>query len=478
MTYIRSNILNLNGKLMEIKKSTYASILAGLLALSSCSHEGPAATGLTGDGNSIYFRSYLPTVTQTRAGVITKENLKECRVTSFNPNDRKPIDSETGEMTPYFSDIRFEKDGEGRFLPQGEESCIWPDLRSRLHFFAYYPAVETMQETIDDGQFNLVNYSEKAEDGSHVLDYRLERFQVAPDIADQVDFITAYANGTGHDNGENGIELDFTHQLARIELAAWGASDKYDFEIAGVRVGNALTEGDFCFASLISTAGGSASWLKTEQGLVEHIFSSGESIVLISKDGFHSTAENASSIMGNSGPAMVIPMADKIEAWEGKGDSKTGEASYSTDKLYISVLLRVTNRGEETVVYPYPNDSDNIPVVYLAIGGDGMVIRKVYLIDGNYYTSDVKNDDLRYSPGENEEVHGYCWAALPVGAKWEAGKIYSYKLNYTTGIGWQDPSDPNPGEPIIERGKVPFEVNVKEWVAAEDHNPNLDVPKR
>lgn len=463
------------------KKTTIYTALAGILALSSCSQEGPAGTDLPGSGNRIYFRSYIPTITQTRAVVITKGNLTECQVTGFNPDDRKHVDSETEEMTTYFSDIHFEKDAEGRFLPQDEESCIWPDSKSRLHFFAYHPSADTMQETIDKSKFRLANHSKKADDGTSVLDYRLEGFQVASDIADQVDFIAAYANGTGQDNGDSGIKLDLTHRLSRVEISAWGASDKYDFEIAGVRIGNVVAQGDFCFSSLLSTPDNTDGWINTSdnQAPVEHIFTQGEALILLSRgNGSHASAEDAASIMGDSGPAMVIPMAEQIEAWEGKGDPDIDSPQYSTDRLYFSVLLRVTNRAEETVVYPYPNDRDNIPTVYLAVGNDGKVIRRVYLIDGDYYTSNVKNDDLKYIPRKSDEVHGYCWAALPVGAKWEAGKIYTYKLNYSTGIGWQDPSDPNPGEPIIERGKIPFEVNVEEWVAAEDYNPNLDVPKR
>lgn len=463
---------------MNKKKTIYVA-LAVLLTLPSCVQEGPASAVLAGKGNRIYFRSYLPTVTQTRASVITKENLTECQVTAFNPDDRNH--SAEGVMSPYFSDLHYEKDGEGHFLPQSEESCMWPDSKSRLHFFAYYPSAAGMQETADGDYFNLVNYSRKAEDGMYVFDYRLESFQVAPDIADQVDFIAAYANGTGQDNGDAGIDLTFSHQLARIELSAWGASDKYDFEIAGVRIGNAVAQGDFCFSSITPASGKSSPWIKTDgnQAPVEHIFTEGESIVHISKDnGLHTTAESAASIMGTAGPAMVIPMTEKIEAWEGKGDPEIETPNYSTDKLYFSVLLRVTNKVEKTVVYPYPNDRDNIPMVHLAVGEEGKVIRRVYLIEEEYYTANQKSDEFKYTPKDTEEVYDFSWAALPVGAKWEAGKIYTYKLNYSTGIGWQDPSDPNPGEPIIERGKIPFEVNVEEWIAAEDHNPNLDVPKR
>lgn len=466
-------------KIMGMRIYVYAA-LAVLLTLTSCVQEGPAGAGLSGDANRIYFRSYLPTVTLTRAGVITKENLTECRVTSINQDD-KNFDPQTGSMTPYFSDISFEKDSQGNFLPKDEESCIWPNAKSRLHFFAYYPSAEGMQNAIDKNKFNLANYSKKIADGSHVLDYRLENFKIAPDIADQVDFITAYANGTGQDNGESGVKLDFSHQLARIEISAWGASDKYDFEIVGVRIGNVLTEGDFCFHTHTSESGSDLAWINTEDNLspIEHIFTEGESIVFLNKDnGKHISSDKAASIMGNAGPAMVIPMAEKIEAWEGKGDPEIDTPKYSTNKLYFSVLLRVTNREENTVVYPYPNDLDSITTEYLAVRNDGKISKKVYLIDEEYYTANQKNDEFKYTPSETEEVHGYCWASIPIGAKWEAGKIYTYKLNYTTGIGWHDPSDPNPGEPIIERGMIPFEIEVEDWIADEDHNPNLDVPKR
>ena len=98
-----------------MKTYIYAAV-AGILALSSCSQEAPSAAGLSGDGHRIYFRSYLPTVTQTRAGVISQENLSECRVTAIRIDT--PTGSATGEITPYFDDIRFVKDSAGRFIAQ------------------------------------------------------------------------------------------------------------------------------------------------------------------------------------------------------------------------------------------------------------------------------------------------------------------------------------------------------------------------
>lgn len=444
-------------------------VLVILLTLSSCVQEGLVVDEPMVEDNRIYFRSNLPGITETRAGVISQDGLTECKVTSINPDDSYHIDPATGEISTYFSNLSIVKDAEGRFHTQDESTGLWPDYKSRLHFFAYYPSVESMRESIDAESFNLVNNSKKSGETVNI-DYRLENFKVASDISRQVDFITAYSNGTLQENGKSGINLNFIHQLAQIDISAWGTNEKYDFEIAGVRIGNAVTKGDFNFSSSSETY----PWINTATDKpVEHVFGPGESIIHVTKD--------AASIMGNGGPAMVIPMTEKIEAWEGNADPATSLPSYSTNKMYFSVLLRVKNKNNE-IIYPYPNDKDNIPVTYLAVKSDGIgetkIVRRVYLIKGNYYTADRENEEFRYTPDTTEEIHGYCWASLPVAAKWEAGKIYTYKLNYTTGIGWQDPSDPNPGDPIIERGKIPFEVEVEEWVANEDYNSDLNVPKR
>ena len=443
-----------------MKISTYTALFAIFLTLASCSQDLQVESGLAAEGTRIFFRSYLPGVNLTRGGVVSDDNLTECRVTCINPSDDTLTDSETGEITPYFSDIRFIKEDE-LFHAQESDTCVWPSTIDILHFFAYQPSAETMQENIDRDKFNLVNNS-RTEDGTTVIDYRLENFRVAPDIADHVDFIAAYADGTQQANGNTGVGLNFRHHLARIELIAWSESIRYDIEIAGVRIGNAITEGDFNFSSLISTSGEAGEWLNTSghQSSVEHIFDSGESPVHIGRNA-QVTQEHALSIMGYSGPAMVIPMAERTEAWGGLDDPGTGTEKYTTDKLYFSVLLRVKNWADQ-MVYPYPDDQYNIPTVSLAVGNDGKVIGRVYKIEGSYYTADKKNEEFRYTPSETEEIRDYCWAALPVAAKWEPGKIYTYKLNYTNGIGWHDPSYPVPGEPILEE-RVVVNVEVSDW---------------
>ena len=459
-----------------IKKKLIYLALGSLFVLPSCSQDEPSKIEHPGDGNRIYFRSYLPAVTQTRAGVVSSDNFNTCQVTCFNPDNAELVDTLSGALTPYFNDVCFQKDASGRFLSQGDNKCIWPDAQSKLHFFAYYPSADSLKKASGSGFFNFVNASRLTE-GKAVLDYRIEKFHVSTEIAAQVDFLTAYASGSLVENADKGIELDFKHQLTRVELSAWGANEKYDFEIAGVRIGNPLVEGDLNLSALSTSA---SPWLNTEghQASVEHIFSTGEEIVVLSKSAASHASENeAASVMGTAGPAMVIPMSKRIEAWEGKKDPAIEAIPYSTDKMYFSILLRVKNKENE-VAYPYPNDRDNMTVIYLAVDKDGKVTKRLYKIDDTYYTTSEKSDAAKYTPTATEEIRGFGWAALPVAAKWEAGKIYTYKLNYSDGIGWHDPDDPKPGDPILERGKIPFDVTINEWTPAQDYDSDLNVPKR
>ena len=201
---------------MEMKKNIYTA-LAVLLTMPSCVQEGPGDMLPEEGQQRIYFRSYLPAVTETRAGVLSNDNLTECQVSCLNPDDATLIDSSTGLMSPYFSDMRFAKHADGHFLAEKADSTRWPNSTSRLHFFAYFPSVGSMKGNIDSQKFNLVNRS-LSNGGTPVLDYRMEGFKVAREISDQVDLIAAYANGTLQENSNSGLALNFSHQLARIEI--------------------------------------------------------------------------------------------------------------------------------------------------------------------------------------------------------------------------------------------------------------------
>lgn len=451
--------------------------LGALILLPSCSQDQPSQAELRDDANRIYFRSYLPSVTTSRAAVVDNDNFTQCQVTCFNPDDPTLIDQSTNALKPYFTDRSFTRQADGNFLADGND-LYWPNVDSKLHFLAYSPSVAGMKETCGDDCFNLINSSRVLPDGTTAFDYRIEQFTVAHEIADQVDFVTAHAVTSLGENGSPGVALNFIHRLARVEISAWGANEKYDFEIAGVRIGNPLIQGDFNLSGALTSTAGTSLWENTgKQGVVEHIFSTGEKIVTVGK-GRHATEATAVSVMGETGPAMVIPMTSRIEAWEGKNDPAITDTDYTTDRMYFSILVRVLNRDGE-VAYPYHNDRDGMEVIYLAIDRSGKITSRLYNINGRYFTTpEPTEDDQEYIPGDSEKICGFGWASLPVGARWDAGKIYTYRLNYSAGIGWHDPSDPHPGEPIIERGHIPFDVTVNDWIPAEDYDSDINVPKR
>lgn len=459
---------------MDKMKLIYT-VLVTLLLFSSCSQEEPSKGEDRSKDRRICFRSYLPSVTQSRANVIDAANFNTCHVTGFNPHDSEYVDSESGRVTELFHNVPFEKDGD-KFYAKDNESCVWPDAESMLHFLAYYPSDTVMKVHGGDGTFNLVNRS-KMDGDAFNIDYKFEKFWISSDISKQVDFITAYKSAKLEESVGDGLMLNFKHQLARVELEVWGANDKYNFEMAGVKLGNAVTKATFDFSSIIKESTDRTSpWIPEEnpREAVSYIFSEGDKVVKLNKaSGLHTSENDAVSIMGKGGAAMVIPDPSRIEAWEGKSHSHI-------DKMYFSVLLRVKNLDDE-IVYPYPNDKDGMNVIYFAVNTkneEDEIIGRLYKLDGEFYTTSEKSDGSRFVSGENEEIRGFGWAALPVPSNWEAGKIYTYKLDYSKGIGWHDPGDPNPGEPIIERGKIPFGIEIDEWLPAENFQSGIEVPKR
>ena len=68
--------------------------------------------------------------------------------------------------------------------------------------------------------------------------------------------------------------------------------------------------------------------------------------------------------------------------------------------------------------------------------------------------------------GANNEIVEFGWAAVPVAVNWERGKKYVYTLDFSDGVGIQDPEDPRPGTPIIGDG-IKFSVSVVDWTEQE-----------
>ncbi|MDE5856877.1 MAG: hypothetical protein K2H32_00735, partial [Muribaculaceae bacterium] len=255
----------------------------------------------------------------------------------------------------------------------------------------------------------------------------------------------------------SGVALKFEHQLARVDIKAWGNPTTFDIEIAGIRLGNVNIESnlDFSLKPNISSAAKDSTqngqWLTKPapiKGVVEYIYREGEPVIQIKNGGKYTTSTNATSLMGNAGSAFVIPAS--YSKWD---KQKTGTG------IYISVLLRVKDiYGME--LYPNieranmdtSNTTENMNVIYFAVNkSTGVINKRIYKKGGDYYYAD-EGATIPYIASANEEIRDYGWAALPISTSTtnlKSGCQYTFTLNYTNGVGVEDPADVLPGMAII-----------------------------
>ncbi|MBD5171409.1 MAG: fimbrillin family protein [Bacteroidales bacterium] len=430
-------------------------LLSAALLLTACSDEDAVDIN---DGNNkpIKFRPSLPSLS-SRANIVTKDNLPHFYVSAFNPSDNDLV-TPAGLLKEYISKALITNDAGQELLTS--EDCLWPAPGKdggKMAFFAFYPDVEGA---------TLVNAT-TLNGNEPSIDYKLTNFRVAADIADQQDFITAYASGSIDENLFTGITFNFEHKLSRIELQARGENKSCDIEIAGVRIGGVGVGGTFDFKP---TQGGGNWTGNVDKGIVEYIYRNGDQIVSIDKtDGSSLTAKEAISIMGSkigndNNCAMLLPAA--YSAWDYSYDGRNEK-----NQMYISVLLRVIDAtptdGYGLQRYPYTQNTDgadasDISRVYFAVdkATGKNVVTRLYKNNNNYFTDEAFT--TVYTLSGDEEVKEFGWAALPVTGDWEPGYIYTYTLDYTSGVGLHDPENPEAGKPIIS-DKVGVSVTVKEW---------------
>lgn len=444
-------------------KSSYLTLTGAALLLSACSEsDGPLRD--RSENEQIVFRSSLPALT-SRSAVTTTENLGHFYVTGFDAQDPERLIS--GRLEPLFGNQRVD-------IVEGKDiytsaNCMWPRVGREsevVTFFAFSPALNP-----GDGS-ELMNRSALG-----AVDYTLDGFRIAPDIADQVDFIAAHTKGTMERNLFSGIHLPFEHKLCRVNVKAWGKHKSCDIEIAGVRFGGVYKKANFNFRDDYLAPG---YWTDLDdKGTVEYIFDDGDYVVSIKNNNpANHTIDGAQSIMGNTQPdgnnAMLLPTTYSTP-WGGAADGKN-----TANGLYISVLLRITD------VTPSAGKNDaplqRFPYVELSQGADALSVEREYLAvetatnkvrgrvyknpETGVYCSDAKCEQP-FSLPAGQEIREYGWAAVPITGVWEAGYIYTYTLDYSTGVGLLDPEvttgSPAAGDPVIS-DRVGITYSVKEWL--------------
>lgn len=421
-----------------MKTSKYKYIIAAvacLLAISSCTDdENNGGKGLT-DDNVIALR--LPRAS-SRGAELGSDGFNEVYVSAFLGSHN----SSDGRV--YFENIPFtyaRTVGEARIF-ESTPSYYWPV--TNLEFFAFCPSVDGELSNTEAG-------------------YKLNGFKVDANIAEQIDFIATHASGS-YDDYKNadvkGVTMTFNHQLSQVAVKGISNNKYYDFEVAGIRLGKTAVGGDFNFCGdshAESPSKPTGMWENLVDGNAEYIFRPGDATVTLS--------ENSSSFMGGGGNAMLIP--NDRNAWEGKAATAKWNSqnyAYSPDGMYISVLGRITAKDEpDRVIYPYtaytaPNQTP-MQKVYFIVDGENKIV-----------ASDV---DSQTVPQAGQKLKAFGWVAIPVAAAWEAGKRYVYTLDFSKGFGLHDPSDPEPGKPIVD-WEVSASVSVEPWVEEENFDVDLD----
>ena len=433
-----------------------ALLLLPAFMLFSCSQD-EEPLNVEGDGDlEIVFKAGLPGV-ETRSESYETGSLDDgFHVTAFCPEDETTIDG-SGNMQAYF-DYQLVTKTPGMGDAFRSEMCRWPEntgtKEGTLKFFAFYPSLEALRERADVGNTNFTLKNSSTKKGTTITyKYVMEKFRVNRDISRHVDFVMTTVQENRKNGLYSGVALQFEHQLARVDFKAWGNPTAYDVEIAGIRMGNVNIESglDFTQAPNISyiksdyTQNG--RWITPQtKGVVEYIYREGESVIQIKNGGKYNTLAKATSLMANAGSAFVIP--GSYSAWT-KTKANTG--------IYISVLLRVKDI-DGMQQYPYiegagmnaTTTTANMNVIYFAVDkSTGLINKRVYKKNGEYYADEATT--IPYTKNANEEIRDYGWAALPVSSGYtlKSGCQYTYTLNYSSGVGVEDPADVRPGYPII-----------------------------
>lgn len=442
-----------------MKNIRYAYIALMVLLLASCGQGDEPVNYDTGD-SKVAFIASLPGVISRAKNDINDANVLYNNGQGFLMTVFRSDNAAAGRLKPLESEVEISvtrrHDGAYR-----NDNLRWSDNRGandgKMQFFAIFPSRQQLANSLGvgtDDYFLLKNYSEKMASGAVSYDYRIEKFKIANDISMQTDFVAVAAGGSKTDNLYSGVKLDFEHQLSRVDFLAWGANLEYNVEIAGIKICNVMTQGDFCFnRAPYAVEGDNATghWeypLSYAKDNVEYLYKPGESLFVIDENS-HATKATAESILGKAGNAMLLPC--RHLNWNHRDDPKNLK-----EGMYISVLMRLTKRSTGVQIYPEPLHTQGCDgITCWVVDESGRLVKQVYLKDNVYYAD---TDYMTVYDGKAGEVKEFSWAAIPLAVDWKPGYKYTYTLDYSKGVGVHDPADKsNAVGPIVNV------VGFEEW---------------
>ena len=280
---------------------------------------------------------------------------------------------------------------------------FWGD--ETLHFYAWYPKSEENALVVNTDNGYAITYTP------------------AESAAQQKDFSVAYNTGNKEDNGSAGVNLNFRHALAQVEMVVNNGSTAGNTVIVkGIKVGNAIKSGTFSMPVITTETPADEDNLLTSQWSGNVRTDTGDKNIktysIIHSSPISIASGTQQSVMGAGGNWMMIPQrATEATAWN-------PAAGGAGDKMYMALLVKLMQGS--TTVFPRTETPD-----------------------------DDKEGD-------------YAWTAVPIpaDATLEAGKKYTFTLTFIINTGNAGNLISN-GEEVLSH-PIKLVVSVDDWIEVEN----------
>ncbi len=345
------------------------------------------------------------------------------------------------------------------------------------------------------------------EDGVGQPGYKLGMFHVAQDISRQVDFMTGQIREprqiyeeTKTDSSGNivkvytfhPVDVTLKHRLCNIEVKAKNSNKDYDVDVAGVMLGRPMVYGPmFNFST--------DEWEfppLTRQDLYNpatYAYAPADAKNPVG-DYIHRLGDDAVSLMGNGGNALVLPT--ELGAWDYHDPDNSDAYSFNNEDrpiMFLAALVRVLPKNAivlpsplsiTDMMYPFGKPSDDYEWDYNS-NIDG-IEGGAWVFYGNWYY-DSRYDGWCYDDYYGDEFSttdsGVCkteedtgWICNPITGLWSYNKNvdkgvheeeYSWLLNWRiekgywyyigkeTGAEWEMLTDED-GNPITDEYEYPY----------------------
>lgn len=360
---------------------------ATAIALSSCSSE---ETKDVAKSSNITFRSTVGL--NSRGTEVTTANLSNIWVSAWAGNDE------------VFAGEEFVKKAGGQTFESVNGPWYW-EKDKQYTFMAFAtgkPTKENLNPTITKDNITLADYTPSA------------------NLAEQLDLLTAKAEGSKANNETTGAKLDFDHILSQIQIKVKNTNANRKYIIKGVRISNVKGTATYTFTP--GNAANMHAWANAANPS-QYVLDQDVEIALNDQN------QNVTDLLAAANSAMLIPQG--ITAWDGTVPAGPNATFANVNGSYISLLINVQKKhnGAWEQVYPKADAVDETKFAWAAVA-----IPAVTWANGNKY---IYTLDLSKGAGKVDPV--------------EPGKD------------WDQKKDPKPGEDILGN-EIFFTVDVKAWV--------------